>query len=229
MLSCNRLDWDSDFFNLEVYKVTVPESGKFDLSQLPSNALTYIFSSGPLEIECQLVDQKLTFAASTENSEPIPLQPPGQSVTYTEPILPTEQEAIFELSILASHQSRFRVDQKMKSKKVDELYQIWCQKALSQPQNFKMIVAKVNAQIAGMCVLKFTKNLVVIDLISVFEKFQGNGIGSGLITRAYQEAQKRKILQIEVTTQASNSSACKLYEKMGMKRNSLTYIYHAYT
>lgn len=221
-----HLEWDSKFFGRDVFRCDVEDqTTQLDRVVFPERALIYVYSDHLLDTKFQLVDKKITYASPVSNIK-VDL---SSSNSFIERFRDGDIQSLVELSIISSGFSRFRVDKSIGSDKVDELYRLWIQRAINNTQDFLIQVGRLNGEVTGMNVLKKTDFGFSIDLISVFDKFQGQGIGKHLIRAAAEEAASHGAKQIEVTTQLDNRPACTLYEKMGFVQKSLSYIYHIHT
>ena len=86
-------------------------------------------------------------------------------------------------------------------------------------------VAKVGKEIETDPVLAIFENLrenesYYIDCVAVFEDYRGQGIGSGLMGRAEQQARKRGHVKTSLVVFEQNIGAKKLYERLGYREVS---------
>ena len=65
------------------------------------------------------------------------------------------------------------------------------------------------------------KDEFYIDTVSVFEKFQGNGIAKELFIFIEKKAKDLGFKKISLLVDFENQKALKLYEKIGFRKNSI--------
>ncbi|NIQ05105.1 MAG: GNAT family N-acetyltransferase, partial [Candidatus Korarchaeota archaeon] len=63
------------------------------------------------------------------------------------------------------------------------------------------------------------------DITSLFVKegYRRRGIASQLLQKAIQNAKKRKVREIHVTTREDNNTAIRFYEKLGFKKEGILF------
>ena len=99
--------------------------------------------------------------------------------------------------------------------------------------NKYMFVAKENGKVVGYILIgkivegiktgyKYRKELP-IDAMIVDDDMRGKGIGTKLIEYVINLAKKNKCTGIRLTVNEENTSARKLYEKVGMKLKNVAY------
>ena len=116
----NRLDWDSNFFAMEVGVVDFSATHKLDFNAILLKAkeqkLDLVYLRSRIEIsnikdnfDLQLVDKKVTY---TIDISKIDIKPTQANVSIF-PIMETPPKVLIELSFLAGNYSRFKVDKKI--------------------------------------------------------------------------------------------------------------------
>lgn len=225
-MSLKKLQWDSDFFEINVYKTSV-ESDKFDLdsldNKLEKGSLVYIFSQNILNYShILLADTKVTYTLNL-----------GQYITspllYKEVTQYEERQAtkiLLNLAVQSGHMSRFFNDTNFARAKAVELYHTWIQKSVSGELSDRVLVFRTQDTIAGMITLKSHDNTGKIGLISVDQKLRGQGIGKKLLSSAIHYFLDLGMEEITVETQENNIAACKSYENLGFVLTKKEYIYH---
>lgn len=218
-----RLDWDSDFFQLEVFRSVNRDFDEEIMKELefvlPTPSLTYLFSDKELQLESlgKAIDIKTTLFKTVEGSsvDTIDLYNPKMGY-YSE---------ILDLAIQSGAYSRFKIDENISEDAFYEMYKQWIDKEISQA-NTDIILEMESGEIAGFVSLTKEGELSRIGLVAVNESFRGKGIASKLLKKCDQIAWENGSKKILVTTQFQNIPAFKLYEKCGYEILEKKYIYH---
>ena len=87
------------------------------------------------------------------------------------------------------------------------IYKCWIDKALSSIGTFEIIGLEVNGKLAGMIVIRLTKECHHIDLIAVHKNYYRQGIGGKLMNSFLANAEKLNVPKISVVTQLDNIEA----------------------
>ncbi|MGL4863597.1 MAG: GNAT family N-acetyltransferase [Cetobacterium sp.] len=218
MYSVEKLEWDSNHFNLKIgnLKFTVLEKSEaedFDIifAKVETKEWKQIEI---LEKENFLLkDILITFSgdrfAEIETSKNIHLLENKDL---------REVQLICENAFLESH---FYKNSKLKKEKINMLYKKWIKNKFTLGE--KIYIYKKNEEILGFLLEKRKENEATIDLIAVKEDNRGQKIGQNLIV-AFINENKQKFLN--VGTQITNKSAIRLYEKMGFRFEKTINIYH---
>ncbi len=214
--SIKRLDWDSNFFEIEVGSYWVQDSdtnfelpGEFDL--------VYLFSNQPLNDNSvsHCMDQKVVFTKNTANE------------TIIEPRVERYEgeinQELIDLSIQSGIYSRFKLDERL-SPFFKKLYTLWIKNSIESDLADDVFVYKSGHRIIGLLTLKEKTDYYEIGLVSVSESHRGKGIGTALLQKV--DAVVRGHKEVKVATQLNNEAACNLYRKSGYFQSSITYIYH---
>lgn len=212
------LEWDSDFFKTKIGKFVADVKNIKLLSEKALNEfdLVYIFSPSKLNLDLKLMDIKITLAKYTKKHQPI------SDISEYNPSTDNYQE-LLNLVYLSGHDSRFLKDPFFGKKKFQQLYQKWIDNSINDV-NAKVLIYKINKNIAGFVSFKKQKQQAVIELIAVSPYFQGNKVGQHLLN-AVENSLKAEAL-LRVATQETNLQACRFYEKYGFERINKQYIYH---
>lgn len=227
------LEWDSDFFKkniglIETDRLSYEQLKKYIKDKNDNNFdIVYLFtkeidekaSSFLTSLNIPLVDQKVIY--STNN---ISLKEPAPN--NIEAYKGSLNETLIELAVLSGHESRFNKDPRLRPM-FRKLYTKWIGKSLTGEMADVVLIAKENHKIQGfVSIKKENENSGKIGLIAVIPKLHGKGIGSQLIGATHQWYLQNKISKASVVTQLNNKGACKLYEKMGYKIETTTFVYH---
>ncbi len=95
--------------------------------------------------------------------------------------------------------------------------------------NGEMLVAECDGEIVGFLHQVFFVDPlhagVNSDITSLFVKegYRRRGIASQLLQKAIQNAKKRKVREIHVTTREDNNTAIRFYEKLGFKKEGILF------
>jgi dTDP-4-amino-4,6-dideoxy-D-galactose acyltransferase len=230
-VNVEKLNWDSNFFETEVYKVTdinsAEEVSKLKIG-LTVGQLAYIFSPEEIKyVDLNLVDEKVLYALS------LPLQASNlKSIKSTSSVgiktftgnVPCNM--LRKLAIQSGKYSRFFVDKKCPVEKAESLYNIWIERSVSGEIASEVLVAVQESNVIGMITLKLKDNVGDIGLIAVDTNKRGLGIGKSLLINAIDYFRKNGIDKVTVVTQGRNIAACKTYESLGFKVANKEYIYH---
>ncbi len=235
MISINEkyLEWDSNFFNLKICRVNNNYS-EFDWNLVSKELkeklydLAYVFSEYPISnkaeiIYCKsfdLVDVKIVYEITITNEMPVDIM----CVEFNSSVHNIYE--VYDLAIQSGEYSRFRIDKGFDENKFYQLYKEWVDKSIDLSIADGLIIAQIEGQIVGFVTYKAENERIVIGLIAVSGAFRGRKIGTYLVNEVINRALALKINKLQVATQLDNLLACKFYEKLNMKINSKTNIYH---
>jgi ribosomal protein S18 acetylase RimI-like enzyme len=226
-----RLDWDSDFFALEVFGVELRRPADVpalveSLRQMDAR-LCYIFlkerdavagemlvSSGAI-----LYDEKITYG-KTLLSDAARVCPAVES--YSGALT----EELLHLAFLAGHESRFWKDPRLRDR-FEALYERWMINSLNGTMADKTFIYRCDGAIKGMVTCKCRADQTGnIGLIATDAGAQGKGIGKCLVDATENYYRSRQLSISTVVTQRSNIQACRFYERSGFTEYQTEYVYH---
>lgn len=225
-MNINFLEWDSKHFECKVGVIHVQnysqEVQNNLLQKIQDFDLVYVFSNSYEESVGKPINTKVYFQSDFNNlsknrSENIEL------------ISKKDIEKVFELSLVAGHQSRFNLDPKIKDDKFKSLYYKWVEKSFSE--NHYVLGYKEDGHILGIVSLQLipSKSIANIELIGVDTKIQGKQIGSKLITSCVDYIkQNSNITFLSVYSQKENKLGCLFYEKIGFIEKNYINIHHVW-
>lgn len=220
-----KLSWDSQFFNKNVFRLFSSDLNEVReaYESLDENSFLYVFSKKEIiDFESELVDRKVTYEINPkrliENIEE------SSSISYDSGA--TFKKELIELSLSASRLSRFRVDKNVPLEKAEQMYRIWIEKSLDNPNNHDVMCYLVDGNLAGMLILSDQNTHCSIELVSVHPNYGRRGIGSKLVREAIRRSSFLNKESLTVVTQDNNLEACGLYEKNGFSIQKLEFIYH---
>jgi dTDP-4-amino-4,6-dideoxy-D-galactose acyltransferase len=216
-----KLDWDTNFFGYNVGVFKHKRNDVFDFELFKKEAaqftLTYLFSENEIVINgLKLVEIKLEFQKTIIPSE---ISLPTNIKLYDNS--KNDIHALKKLVLLSGHYSRFKLDANFEYNEFERMYSTWITKSTGN-----ILVKTYNDELVGFVLYTLDNESARIDLISVFERYQGKGFASELIHQVEYLASQRGIERINVATQEVNKNASNLYIKNKFKLFSKTYIYH---
>lgn len=225
------LEWDSNFFGYSVGSAHATDdrslrsfeqqltSSNFDLVYL--NCHQFIPGRTSLgEYLIELVDRRAIFEKHITN--------PSNSKTAN--VISYEgspREDLYSLAIRSSKHSRFRKDERLKSK-CDELYKLWMDKCLGNNESGQVLVHTNDTLFNGLLTTSIKGKTARIELLAVSAESQGKGIATQLITAVERELALQGIEDCEVATQAENVRACTLYRSAGFEPHPISNLFHCW-
>lgn len=95
--------------------------------------------------------------------------------------------------------------------------------------NGELLVVQIDDQIAGFLHQVFFVDPLHAGLNSditnlfVKEEYRRRGVGSSLVQKALENAKRRNVIEIHVTTREDNKVAMKFYQKLGFTREGVLF------
>lgn len=222
MIKAKRLDWDSDFFNLEVGELNIDNSdsfelGNFDLIYVKSNEKKEIELNGfeKTHSEAKVVYYKNLVDFNQINNQVIELSEANYSL-----------DELNQLAFESGKHSRFKLDDRIDNRKFEELYELWVKNSINKSFADEVFVYLHETIIAGFVSYKVVDDYATVGLIAVSKGYQGKGIGKELLYRVENELLKKGINELRIPTQEENHQACGFYEKLGYKKFETINISH---
>jgi len=140
------------------------------------------------------------------------------------PSRPTDKIAVKAIAREINKSSRFFFDPHF-SAKAPALYEAWIENSF-QGYADEVLVAEINNEVAGYITIKIENDKGEIDLLGVDHKYQGMGLGYGLICKSFEWFLNKGVSDIMISTQGKNIKAIRLYEKVGFSVQSILGWYH---
>ena len=144
--------------------------------------------------------------------------------TYVVSSLP-RHEQILDIAKKSFNYSRFFNDPKLPQEQAKNIYLHWTKCAFGQKTKY-FVISEREGNIAGYTLFSFNDDSIVIELIAVDERYQGQRVGKSLIYRMESFVIDQGVKKIKVGTQVNNISAAQFYNAMGFKYASCGSIYH---
>jgi dTDP-4-amino-4,6-dideoxy-D-galactose acyltransferase len=215
------LEWDSLFFDKKIGQITIER--ELDILQEDKSKydLIYVFSKNG-ELNLNLVDKKVIYLID-------------DLISYKDEINNIElfQDSqnnhadLLNLALQSGKHSRFKSDSNFKDEDYKKLYTEWIKKSISKDLATDIIIKKSKNKIIGFATLaRKTDELADIGLVAVDLAYRGKGLAKEIIMNTLKLAARQGYKKIKVVTQLDNKPANILYEKVGFKKDNLTYIYH---
>lgn len=222
MIKVKRLDWDSDFFNLEVGELIIDSSVYFELGNFD---LIYVKSNEKREIELNDFEKshsenKVVYCKKLVDFNPIN----NQVLELSEANYSLDE--LNQLAFESGKHSRFKLDGRIDNSKFEELYELWVKNSINKSFADEVLVYLHETIITGFVSYKVVGDYAIIGLIAVSEEFQGKGIGKQLLFKVENELIAKGIKELRIPTQEENHQACGFYEKLGYKKFETINISH---
>jgi dTDP-4-amino-4,6-dideoxy-D-galactose acyltransferase len=226
-MKIKKLEWDSTFFNLNIGELSLHESTNLNIDSIIPFCLNfdlvYVFSSGsflnPVFFESQKIELELVLLKK------------DSKLKKNENIYPCQElsDDLIKLSYECGKHSRFKLDSKFSTSDFENLYKVWIEKSIEREICDEVFVYKIEDQIVGFVTIKIKDLEAEIGLIAVDLKYQGIGIGQGLIDSTINYAINNGIKKIVVSTQGNNLQAIAFYTKKDFKITKTKIITHLWT
>jgi len=232
-MDIEKLKWDTDFFEIPVFRISNPLLSKSQLQEQLAKALTLgaslvywqsekeLSELDSLPMKGTLVDLKATFIAhlaETKGKEYSPLVE-----TYT-PSMNIEE--LVDLAVQSGEHSRFSVDTNIGLKKFHDLYSIWARRSAAKEIALEVFVIRRANKIVAMLTAGTKNSIADIGLLAVDSSVRGQGYGQTLVRHAQQWFLDQGFGQCQVVTQQNNLSAYALYQKCEFQIQKVEPFYH---
>ena len=220
----SKLEWDSNFFDLQVGKISLRNSKEeakqiVKIIELSDFDLVYLFSKFPLPNSTKNLffnETKLTFKKI----------PSCNNINIAFPFDGELNQDIINLTLDAGDFSRFKLDKRL-NRHFNDLYTKWIENSISKKFADEVFTIQKGNKIAGFITLKkVDKKSASIGLIAVKREFRKSGVGKKLILAAENWVSEQNLHNLYVSTQKKNVNACQFYHKMGFILEQKEYIFH---
>lgn len=213
-MKINYLDWDSNFFSLNVGEIFLQNSEEsfqtedFDVIYVKQNENTELPIKGFQKTfqETKVIFQKLFDLENTQ-------QESFKIIDFDE--FPVENSKLYELAYISGNHSRFLLDEKFGKEKFKKLYRMWIDNSINKKFAKKIFYIEQENNILGFVTLQVNDNSASIGLIAVDTSTQGKGLGKQLIAECETYCKKNNISELKIPTQKENIQACNFYKKNG--------------
>jgi ribosomal protein S18 acetylase RimI-like enzyme len=136
-----------------------------------------------------------------------------------------DREAVENIARSSFTYSRFHLDPDIPKQLADEIKAQWAGNYFYGQRGDSMVVGERGGQVAGFLqLLNATGEMLVVDLIAVGEGHRGHGLAEEMIRFAAFACGSPKALR--AGTQSANIGSLALYQKMGFRIVSTSYVLH---
>ena len=228
-MEIRKLDWDSEFFGLQIGRVdlqTLDDAVALALMHYDLKHqydLLYVFSKDGLSFDAigaELVDEKILYSKPCEPREQY------DEISFYKQDTPSED--LYRLTLVSGGYSRFKLDERLPQGSYERLYTRWIENACPKEGTNKQVLTYLGAQsiAKGMITIDHQGELGHIGLVAVDPDCQHQGIGSKIMSTLDGYLYGLGVKTLDVPTQKANKDACRWYEKHGFRVKSVTPIYH---
>jgi len=221
-----KLDWDSNFFKLEIGKLEIFEVTTNVVNITPIFDLIYVFSEQSFNYELfnyrlGYEENKVIFSKNLES-----ILPNFESNIYSIREISFNLQSLYNLGFESGKYSRFKQDLNFNENQFYDFYKIWIDNSINFTFADDLFVYKQNDEIVGLISYKINNSTAIVGLLAVSNQVQGKGIGSKLIHFLEYKLHELGVKTLKIPTQLENIPACNFYKKQGYEVNSITNIKH---
>lgn len=171
-----------------------------------------------------LVDEKITYAIRTDTRKEQLNEGVNNIIPYKRK---TVTKDLLALTLQSGRYSRFNIDPNFKRHEFKKLYAVWIRNSVQHKAAFEVLIYKEpTKQMKGMVTLDGKGSIGNIGLLAVDKKNRGQSIGTTLVITALRNFKAHGFKNVHVTTQKSNITACRFYEKLGFAILKSEHVYH---
>lgn len=185
-------------------------------------ALTQFLSRG-----FRLVDTAITFRSDPPDNSPTSTA--GGYALSIELAKDSDLSSVESIASSAFSFSRFHFDPEFPNIVADEIKRQWARNLVLGKRGDGCLVARSSGRIVGF--LGFNSNALgdhVIDLVAVEQSSRASGVGSALVAFV-QNLARRNRCAVVVGTQIANRASVRLYERLGFRFDSASYVLHGHS
>lgn len=170
--------------------------------------------------------------AITLGREPRDLAPdPSQSACAIGEAVPEDGEALLDIAERSFWATRFHLDPQVPGDVASRIKRDWVEAYLRHERGDQLLVARQTDRPVGFLAVLTTdvdgRRVRAIDLTAVDREHRGAGIGEALARRFLEDSAAAGDYAI-VGTQAANTGAIRLYERLGFEVEDTVYDLHAH-
>lgn len=217
--------WLSDVLGFDAYSVpptavgsVIPTGRALLTCKIPADDVATVDVLG--ESGFRVVDVNVTFERQGGDGLA------GDSVS---PATADQHDALLDIAGTCFRYSRFHLDPLIPRVLADRVKREWVRSYVEGQRGVELLAATSDGRPAGfLAVLEAPDGARVIDLVGVAVEVQGKGTGEALVSEfARRHGAENRVLR--VGTQAANLPSLRLYEKLGFRVVSTTYVLHRHT
>lgn len=234
------LRWDTEFFGLKIGCVLPSRLDVDSLETITGLAerehyQCLYFQAEPDDAETvslaekggfHLVDVRIVLEHPFDGRPaPVPRYPISGDIRLMPP-RPKDVPGLEQIAVEIGNTSRFCFDRHFAPDACPRLYRAWLHKTI-EDDNDTVIVAHLPQGPVGLIACGLQPDSVgVIQLAGVKAGRRGRGVGTALVQGALDWFRVQGVDRAEVTTQARNVPAQRLYQQMGFFTRRMTLYYH---
>lgn len=221
-MSIKKLDWDSNFFEINIGEITNETSindahdyqllilKQIDKKTIQFNGFDNSFEETKVIFSKKLVTKQVVFSCNILDAD------------FEE----IKSRQLYNLAFISGQNSRFKLDPNFTENQFKELYKKWVDNSLKKQFADKIFYVKIDNEIVGFVTLKEQKTHSSIGLIAVSKNHRGKGIGTQLLAASELHCISKNIFEMQIPTQKANIVACHFYEKSGYSITKETIVKH---
>lgn len=238
MLQIENLQWDSNFFELNIGKLVLNNEDTFNpilFNEVLKKDfdLVYVFNSQNMlsksttEIaNLELVDIMITMSVQLSEISYV-----DTTVNFKTILTKNEIEDCYKIAEQIAIVSRFYNEPLIGAEKTKLLYRQWVDNALNQTFGDGVILLKKNDKISGIYIPKTNhfENIGICSLVGVNNQDRGIGIGRKLWEQSFAYwKSKSDVIQCKVSFSLKNMESFNFHLKIGFNKiEDIKYIYHS--
>lgn len=236
-LSVESDRWLSQQLGIPAYQLRIPKEKPKPaeisplLSKLPTNS--FLSTKIPttrldwvntlIHHDFQIIDVNLTFQRKPEGASSS-----SSSDHHIRSATPVDQRHVLKIASSCFTYSRFHLDTEIPSTKANALKAAWVESYFQKQRGDDLFVVEKQDQILGfLAVLSDPiQSVRTIDLIGIDSNYQKQGLGHALVSWFIGSEASKRFANLQVGSQAANLPAVRLYEGLGFRCTSSTYVLH---
>ncbi len=229
-LSLNEDNWLSERLEKQTFRLDVPTDGilaadlRLSLGRLDAPCFVYckVPAAETRTVHAlegngfRLVDTLLTLERPMS-----PLVPGNGGARLAEP---EERSAVVQVARESFSFSRFHADPGIDREVADNIKADWAGNFFSGQRGDAMLVAEAQHRIVGFLQLLSRAETLIIDLIAVHPRHRRQGYAAAMIACA--QLKFSNLAAIRVGTQAANTPAMRMYERLGFRLMAAHHVFH---
>lgn len=218
-----KLQWDSEFFNLNIGEIQYNDN--YDEKDSSNYDLIYIYSNEDVDLKIPNFEKtfseiKVTFFKKIEVNNYV-----SENIFQLDEV-DVNKEKLYSLAYESGKNSRFLLDKKFNEVFFKKLYKAWIDNSINKKFADDILVYFEENQLKGFVTYKINNNDASVGLIAVDTTYQAKGIGTKLLKYLENILVEKKVEIIMIPTQMSNIQACNFYHKQGYSIKSKKHIKH---
>ncbi len=237
-ITCEYLDWDSDFFGFRIGRVNEKRlsdhliQGIFTWSELHSIDCLYFLADCDhyethaiaSEFGFDLVDIRVEL---TQSIGTIPVRDSNRAGPQIRLSQHKDLPTLLEITRSNFRASRFYTDPGFPDELCDTLYETWIENESKGWADAVFVIKKKNDVVGFITCRKSPKHKEgQISLAAISQSVQGQGYGTNLVHHALGWFTTQGVSTVRVITQGRNIKALRLYERCGFTISSVNLWYH---